>query len=110
MQDRGDKMSSEATGRTPAQDEGNRRARRMRTLKQARIVLWEWTTIDCRIRDISEDGAHLVLGGAVSLPETFRLHNVSDGTIRPVELKWQRGLDAGVAFTGAPEPLAPLKR
>jgi hypothetical protein len=89
--------------------EEHRHARRQRTLKQARVVLSEWTTIDCKLRDVSEEGAHLVFGGAISLPEEFRLHNVSDASITPVKLKWQRGLEAGVTFTGPREPLAPLK-
>lgn len=109
MQDQGDRQAG-LLAATESGGGGYRRDQRRRTLKQARVVLSEWTTIDCRLRDISDSGAHIVFSNAVRLPETFRLHNVSDGTITPVELKWQRGLEAGVAFTGPAEPLSGLKR
>lgn len=67
-------------------------------------MLSDSTVIDCTLRDVSDDGARLVFGGAVSLPEEFRLYNVSDAWIVPVRLQWQRGLEAGVAFTGQPVP------
>jgi hypothetical protein len=81
-------------------DGENRSKRRRRTLKLARVVLSDSTVIDCKLRDLSEEGAHLVFGGAISLPDEFRLYNVSDAVIAPVRLEWQRGLEAGVRFTG----------
>jgi hypothetical protein len=86
----------------------HRSAQRRRTLKQARAVLSDTTVVDCKLRDISDSGAHLVFGGEIGLPEEFRLYNVSDGWIVPVALKWQRGLDAGVTFTGPQEPHRPV--
>ncbi len=102
MQDDSDKqMSLQAA---PDKGSENRQAHRQRTLKQARAVLGESMVVDCKLRDMSDDGAHLVFGGAVALPAEFRLYNVSDGWIVPVALKWQRGLDAGVTFTGPRQP------
>jgi hypothetical protein len=93
----------------PADTEGeHRREYRRRTLKRGRIVLSESTVIDCELRDISDDGARLVFGGPISLPEEFRLYNVSDALIAPVKLEWQRGLEAGVTFTGPQQPHALL--
>jgi hypothetical protein len=82
----------------------HRRLRRQRTLKAAKVVLTDWTTIDCTIRDLNEGGARLVFGDAFTLPGTFRLLTVSTNTIAPVELRWQRGKEAGVAFAGPAEP------
>jgi two-component system cell cycle response regulator len=82
----------------------HRQGHRRRTLKQGRAVLSDTTVIDCKLRDMSEDGAHLVFGGAISLPETFRLYNASDKLMVPVKLQWQRGLEAGVSFAGPAEP------
>jgi hypothetical protein len=93
----------------PEGDGEHRREHRRRTLKHARVVLSDSTVIDCKLRDTSEDGTHLIFGGVVSLPEEFRLHNTSDGTMVPVRLKWQRGLEAGVTFTGPAEPFHTLK-
>lgn len=87
----------------PAEDE-HRDLHRQRTLKRARAVLADRSTIDCTIRDISESGAHLVFGDAFELPETFRLIIVTSNTIVPVHLEWQRGKEAGIAFTGPEEP------
>jgi hypothetical protein len=92
--------------RTAAGDGGahHRSTHRKRTLKAAKVVLTDWTTIDCTIRDISKDGVRLVFGDAFTLPQEFRVLIVMTNTIAPVRLLWQRGQTAGVAFTGPEEP------
>ena len=92
-------------------DEGahHRSAHRSRTLKAAKVILTDWTTMDCTIRDISEGGARLLFGDAFTLPEDFRILIVMSNTIVPAKLLWQRGLTAGVAFTGPEEP-APTRK
>jgi hypothetical protein len=113
----GGTMPYASDGETPverkaaAPDDGahKRSAHRQRTLKQAKILLTDWTTIDCTVRDISEGGAHLVFGDAFVPPEEFRLMLISSNTIVPVRLLWQRGLNVGVAFTGPQEP-APARK
>ena len=87
----------------------HRRARRQRTLKQGKVVLSDWTTIDCTIRDLNAEGAKIVLGGATSLPSEFRMITVASNMIVPVRLEWQRGLSAGVAFAGPEEPVTSKK-
>jgi hypothetical protein len=87
-----------------AGDDDHRNRHRRRTLKQGRVVLAGSTVIDCKLRDMSEDGAHLVFGGAISLPDEFKLYNVSDKLMVRVKLAWQRGLEAGVSFTGPAVP------
>ena len=89
---------------SPSGEDEHRREHRKRTLKQGRVVLSNSSAIDCKLRDISENGARVVFAGAVSLPDEFRLYNVSDKLIVPVRLKWQRGLEAGVEFVGPSEP------
>jgi len=90
----------------PTDDGGahHRSAHRQRTLKAAKVILTDWTMIDCTIRDISKDGARLVFGDAFALPQEFRVLIVMTNTIVPVRLLWQRGLTAGVTFTGPEEP------
>ena len=82
----------------------NRGDHRQRTLKAAKIILTDWTTMDCVVRDISKGGARIALGDAFSLPQEFRLLLVSTNTIVPVQLLWQRGQTAGLGFTGPEEP------
>ena len=91
----------------PAEGDGgahNRGAHRQRTLKEARVLLSDSSTINCTVRDISEGGARIAFGDAFSLPQEFRLLLVSTNTIVPVKLLWQRGKIAGVGFTGPEEP------
>ena len=97
------------TGNAPetaktADGKEQRGVHRQRTLKRARAVLADRSTIDCTIRDISEGGARLIFGDAFKLPETFRLIIVMSSTIVPVRLQWQRGKEAGVSFAGPEEP------
>ena len=80
-------------------------APRRRTLKKGRVVLSNSTVMDCLVRDLSETGARLEFGGAVSLPPSFRLLVIGSNVLHPAVLSWQRGLMAGVNFTGAGEPV-----
>ena len=95
----------------PADDGGahHRSSHRQRTLKAAKVILTDWTTMDCTIRDISEGGARLIFGDVFTLPQESRMLIVMTNTIVPVKLLWQRGLTAGVAFTGLEEP-APTRK
>jgi hypothetical protein len=84
--------------------EGSRRSEfRVHVLKRARVVLSTMTAIDCEIRDITTGGARIEFAGPVALPETFHLMTVSTRQIVPVARVWQRGLAAGVRFSGAVE-------
>lgn len=93
-----------AIAETPTPD--RRRIKRLRTLKQGRIIMSDWTVMDCLVRDISDEGARIALGGLVDLPQEFRLLIVSTNMLIPAELEWRRSLLAGLRFTG-PASLAP---
>ena len=90
-------------------EDGRRTATRRRTLKEGKVVLSDWTVISCRIRDMSETGARLEFDGLTELPKEFRILVASSNQLVPVELAWQRGLAAGVHFTG-PAREAPLRK
>lgn len=87
----------------------NRVAPRRRVLKSAKIVFDDWRAIDCTVRDVSETGAKLQVGGAHTLPHKFRLLMISENTIRPVQIAWKLNDTLGVAFAGPPEK-APLRK
>ncbi len=89
--------------------EEHRVAPRRRVLKSAKIVFDDWRAIDCTVRDVSETGAKLQVGGAHTLPHKFRLLMVSENTIRPVQIAWKLNDTLGVAFTG-PAERAPLRK
>lgn len=82
----------------PADDK--RGGLRRRALKEAKVVLRDWSTIDCALRDFSEEGARLGFKDPVQLPGDFKLLLPMSEQIRPAELVWQRGLLAGIRFTG----------
>jgi PilZ domain len=86
-----------------------RSAPRRRVLKSAKIVFDDWRAIDCIVRDTSETGAKIQVGGAHMLPHKFRLLMMSDNTIRPVQIAWKLNDTLGVAFRGPPEK-ATLRR
>jgi PilZ domain len=104
MQQPDDGKPPKSHGSEAASGDEHRDVHRQRTLKRARVVFADRSTIDCTIRDISKGGARLVFGTAFELPETFRLIIVTSSTIVPVRLQWQRGMEAGIAFTGPEEP------
>lgn len=72
---------------------------RSRTLLGGRAVFNErFSTMDCRVRDISATGARLRFGGPPLVPRWFELHLVERGERRRVERVWTSGQDMGVAF------------
>ena len=97
-------MNTESTSTASTAASEQRHAHRQRALKAAKVVLSDWTMIDCTIRDLTGEGARLVFAGATNLPDEFRLLSLSANTIRPVRLLWQRGLSAGIGFVGPEEP------
>jgi two-component system cell cycle response regulator len=87
----------------------HRRSHRRRVLKAGKIVLSDWSTIDCTVRDITEAGARLAFAGPTALPTSFWLLVPSDEKLIPAQPAWQKGLVAGVVFTG-PERRAPPRK
>jgi hypothetical protein len=78
--------------------EDSRTSHRSRALKPGRVVLTEWTVLDCTIRDLTDAGARLEFGTAMELPAEFRLQIGATRATRNAKLAWQRGLAAGVLF------------
>lgn len=76
---------------------------RQRVLKAAKIVMSDWMAIDCVVRDISDTGARLKVGGAAQLPHKFKLVMIAENTIRDVQVAWYLADSVGVAFIGEPK-------
>jgi hypothetical protein len=77
----------------------NRREQFRRTvIKGARIVFNDrQSTLDCRVRDLTPDGARLDFATQQLLPHEFDLH-VAGNPVRRCGLRWARGTFAGVRF------------
>ena len=89
----------------PAEPNGlseNRRERRMRVLKSARIIFnGGYTVFDCRVRNLSSGGALLELPSLVGIPTHFEIALDSSGGRRPCTVMWHTNTLMGVAFDDA---------
>lgn len=83
-----------------------RAERRHRTLKSGAVVLLDWSTIDCVIRDMSAAGARLRFPTVTRLPAAFGVMVLGEALLYPAEKRWIRGTDVGVRFVGPPKPTA----
>jgi PilZ domain len=71
----------------------------MRVLKAAKIVMDDWRSMDCIVRDISETGARIKVGSSAHLPHRFKLLITAENTIRDVQVAWFLPEQIGVVFT-----------
>ncbi|MAA97661.1 MAG: pilus assembly protein PilZ [Stappia sp.] len=76
---------------------------RHRTLKSGKIVLDNNISVyDCRIRNLSEQGALLKLPSTVGVPDTFLLQIVNEDISMKAHVRWRTATELGVQFD---EPL-----
>jgi hypothetical protein len=77
----------------------NRRQQMRRTvIKGAKIIFNDRkSTLDCRVRDLTAEGARLDLATQQLLPHAFDLHLAGD-PVRRCSLRWARGTMVGVQF------------
>jgi PilZ domain len=85
----------------------NRSARRARTVLKAEVRYNNGLmSAPCLVRDISDTGARLELGGDLALPDRFDLYiEKKQKTYRSI-VKRRNGRDIGVAFEDVVQPSA----
>jgi len=81
-------------------DEADRRVGKRRAVN---VSAWAdpggvWPVIDCRIIDMTQDGARVAAATGAELPDVFQLRADSTRMIGVVEVKWRRGNQVGVKF------------
>jgi len=75
-----------------------RKVTRTRVLKRAKMLLGNFSVIDCVARDLTNRGAGLQVSSANELPESLGL-TLDDGrSIRRCRLAWRKLNGAGVEF------------
>jgi hypothetical protein len=79
----------------------HREVPRRTTLKGGRIVFnSSYSTLDCKVRNLSPKGAKLVFASVVGVPDSFELI-FEDRTRRPCRVIWRRLNELGVEFATA---------
>jgi hypothetical protein len=82
-------------------DEKRKTARR-RVLKVGKIIFADgMRVLDCTIRDMSDQGARLLIANTVGIPDTFHLFEKSSAMIYPSTVVWRQPSAIGVKFDGA---------
>jgi hypothetical protein len=80
----------------------NRRERRMRVFKSARIIFnGGYSVFDCRVRNLSSGGAMLEMPSLLGIPTHFEIAMDSSGKHRQCTVMWRTDTLMGVAFDDA---------
>jgi len=94
-----------------------RRSTRNRTLLGGQVVFnRRQSTLDCMVRNLSQDGALLSFPGSVAVPEHFELYVPSKHRSQIVRCRWRDDGRIGVSFAepalqeDAPIPLDLVRR
>jgi PilZ domain len=83
-----------------------RKITRRRVLKVGKIVFADgMRVIDCTIRDMSKDGARLLLGTSIGVPDSFFLYEQSTGMLYPSSVIWRQPKTVGIKFDGEPSSI-----
>ena len=78
-----------------------RKVPRRRVLKEGKILYADGIRVfDCTIRDISENGARLLIANTMGLPDKFQLFEKSSGLLYPASIVWRQTNSIGVHFDG----------
>jgi hypothetical protein len=83
---------------------------RQKSFLQGRIFFnHRRTSIDCLIRDFSEQGARLKFSSAIATPEVLELYIPNKDESYRAKVQWRNANEIGVAFelAGGSPPLAP---
>jgi hypothetical protein len=83
----------------PNQETERRAEPRRPVLKGGRIVFNNgFSTIDCRVRNLSAGGARLQVASVVGVPDRFDLVMTDTKERRPCRIAWRNANLVGVAF------------
>jgi hypothetical protein len=56
------------------------------------------SSVDCLVRDVSDTGAKLVFGEAVTIPDVVELYLSNKDETRRAKVQWRKGHEMGVGF------------
>lgn len=97
--------------KTPGAKAESRKVGRSRVLIGGKILLENLgMSMDCRMRDLTDEGARIVLAPGILTPDHFELINLRDGVFYSCAVIWRDPPQLGVKFetrhelTGATDP------
>jgi hypothetical protein len=83
----------------PMEPAEKRTAFRRRTVKGGQITFHHrGVSVDCVIRNCSQNGACLDVEGRMAIPDTFKLFVADDGSHRKCRVAWRSADKVGVTF------------
>ena len=78
-----------------------RQSLRRRVFKGAKLFFQNYMmSVDCTIRNESDDGMQLTVDPGLMLPTEMTLLNRKEGTLAPVQMIWRKGHHMGVELEG----------
>lgn len=91
---------------TDPEDPAPERERRPRVLKRASILTGITNSeVSCTIRNMHSHGAELIVAPESRVPNEFLLYVPVDGVAYRATVRWRKGVNIGVAFSGTePKP------
>ena len=76
-----------------------RKSQRARTMLGAQIIFNNRSsTVDCQIRNMSEDGAKIIVHDHLSIPQHFEFHVPQKGRSFRAKVIWRKDNEAGLEF------------
>ncbi len=91
-------MTDKMTAAAPAE---RRHLPRHRVLKGALVAFGNLTrTYECQVRNLTDEGARLMLTSTLGVPTEFHLLIPTDSRMAPARVMWRTEHEIGVAFTG----------
>jgi len=67
------------------------------------------SVIDCLVRDVSPEGARLILSATTTIPNVVDLHIPQRGETLRARVQWRSREEAGIAFEPAQAPARPAE-
>lgn len=80
-----------------------RKSTRQRTMLGAKIIFNNrMSTLDCRIRNISREGAKVILGDHYAIPQVFEFHVPQKDDTYRARVIWRHDNEVGIEFLEDP--------
>lgn len=80
-------------------DSEGRKSERKRVLLGGRLIFEQLgATAECRIKDLTREGARLVFTNEVMTPDTFEMIEQRNGVLYSCEVAWRKSREMGVIF------------